>query len=274
MKRYSKRIGATRPDTQRCEAGPQDAHLTDAERQRFGELCAAVDRSMVSWIDAGKALLELRFGPDGKGPQRLYRERYKTFEAFILDKWGFTDRRARQLMESADTGERLQKHVACKVVASRTAREIGTLVPKNLDESDETPEIAPVPPRITERHVRAMGTLTDSERRALPTKIIDRALSLGGTLTAAKVAAATRLVREELTPLDERRTETAVNAKPRIEKCITLLAQLRRELVDIAESPGGELLRTARDGAIGQHLSPDITFTLAELHKYLTAAIK
>jgi hypothetical protein len=56
-----------------------------------------IERGLGTFIEVGGALALIRDG-------RLYREQHDTFEAYCRDRWGFTSRRARQLMDAAEIG--------------------------------------------------------------------------------------------------------------------------------------------------------------------------
>lgn len=63
------------------------------------ESCEAVIQAgLATFIEVGNALTEIR-------EHKLYRAQgFKTFEDYCAERWQFTDRRARQLMEAAEIG--------------------------------------------------------------------------------------------------------------------------------------------------------------------------
>lgn len=71
--------------------------LAVIERARFTELESVVERGMQTFVEVGQALMEIR-------DERLYRETHGTFVAYCRERWGFTDRRGRQLMAAAEVG--------------------------------------------------------------------------------------------------------------------------------------------------------------------------
>jgi hypothetical protein len=71
--------------------------ISPTEKGELGRLEKIVEKS---FYDGAMALKEIR-------DKRLYRERFKTFEAYCQDKWGFTRQRARQLIEAGETIELL-----------------------------------------------------------------------------------------------------------------------------------------------------------------------
>jgi hypothetical protein len=72
--------------------------LTATESERLGELEAVIDRGKQTFLEVGNALLAIR-------EEKLYRP--LTFEAYCDQRWGFSDRRARQFMAAAETGTRV-----------------------------------------------------------------------------------------------------------------------------------------------------------------------
>lgn len=71
--------------------------LDDTERARLAELEQAVERGLDTFREVAEALLEIR-------SRKLYREQHQTWEAYVRSRWGFSDRRARQLMSAAEIG--------------------------------------------------------------------------------------------------------------------------------------------------------------------------
>lgn len=78
--------------------------LTTTENERLVALEEKIERNLSSFIEAGNALLEIRDG-------RLYRQQHKTFGSYCLDKWGFNDRRASQLILAASVATDLRDKV-------------------------------------------------------------------------------------------------------------------------------------------------------------------
>lgn len=92
------------------------ATLTTAESLALAELVTTVDRTVASFVECGQALAEIR-------DRRLYRAEHPTFEAFVLERWGITARRARQLMASASVVASLPSGTAVPL-SERQAREL------------------------------------------------------------------------------------------------------------------------------------------------------
>lgn len=81
--------------------------ITERERVELTDLEGVIDRGIQTFVEVGAALSLIR-------EKRLYRASHETFEDYCKERWGWTDRRARQLM------------AASKAV---TGLETGTVVP-------------------------------------------------------------------------------------------------------------------------------------------------
>lgn len=68
-----------------------------AAERSLSELEGVIERGLGTFVEVGQALFVIR-------DARLYREMHATFEDYCRDRWGFTDRRARQLMQAAEIG--------------------------------------------------------------------------------------------------------------------------------------------------------------------------
>lgn len=90
------------------------AALTTTETNRLAELEETIERGLETFLEVGNALLEIR-------ESKLYRQTHKTFAAYTKARWGFTARRARQLVQAAQTGTMVP------VENERQARELGGL---------------------------------------------------------------------------------------------------------------------------------------------------
>ena len=71
--------------------------LAAAETARLVELEGVVSRGLQTFIEVGKALREIR-------DSKLYRQHFETFEDYCRDRWGFSERRGRQLIDAAQIG--------------------------------------------------------------------------------------------------------------------------------------------------------------------------
>ncbi|MCG8599559.1 MAG: hypothetical protein MI807_05410, partial [Verrucomicrobiales bacterium] len=78
--------------------------LSESERARFEENEAAIHNGLLSFVEMGFALIDIR-------ASRLYREHYDTFEAYCRNRWGFTRQRAFQLIGGAEKADYLSTAV-------------------------------------------------------------------------------------------------------------------------------------------------------------------
>lgn len=82
----------------------------------FEECEQIIERGLGTFIEVGSALVRIREG-------RLYRQEYASFEVYCQRRWGFSDRRARQLMAAAEIG------TVVPVTTESQARELTGLSP-------------------------------------------------------------------------------------------------------------------------------------------------
>ena len=78
--------------------------LTSEERKKLDELEKEIGKSLLTFINIGKALEVIR-------DQRLYRENYNTFEDYCRNYWEFSRQRAHQLIAAALLAESLSTQV-------------------------------------------------------------------------------------------------------------------------------------------------------------------
>ena len=74
--------------------------LTALERQEFADAKTAIRAKLSSFIEVGEALLRVR-------DKRLYREEYKTFEAFALTEFSIKRSHANRLIDAAKIARNL-----------------------------------------------------------------------------------------------------------------------------------------------------------------------
>ncbi len=79
--------------------------LSDDERNRLEENEKKIGEVLLSFIDIGEALYEIR-------ESRLYREGFDTFEDYSRKRWNFSRQRAYQLIEAAKVADYLSTCVA------------------------------------------------------------------------------------------------------------------------------------------------------------------
>lgn len=78
---------------------------------------AIIERGLVTFIDVGTALLQIR-------DERLYRQEYRDFETYCQHRWAMTRRHANRLIDAAGVAEVLGP-VGPKPVNEAQARELG-----------------------------------------------------------------------------------------------------------------------------------------------------
>jgi hypothetical protein len=80
------------------ELEPTAAALAPAERARLAELEHVVDAGLQTFVDVGRALLEIRDG-------RLYRATHPTFERYLDERFGISRSRGYRLIDAARVAE-------------------------------------------------------------------------------------------------------------------------------------------------------------------------
>jgi hypothetical protein len=74
--------------------------LSEGEMSKLAECEGIIRRGMKTFVEVGKALLTIR-------DQRLYREQFKTFDAYCREQWGFSKVHATRLVQAAQVVENL-----------------------------------------------------------------------------------------------------------------------------------------------------------------------
>jgi hypothetical protein len=137
----------------------EDYQVTESESTELANLETTIERGLKTFWEVGNALLTIR-------DKRLYRERHSTFEAYCVERWGFTDEQARRLMRGSEVLTNLQQ-----------TPPIGGVLPNN------------------ESQVRPLTKLKDpSQQRQAWQKAVDSAAN--GKPTAADVTLATKEIKE------------------------------------------------------------------------------
>lgn len=157
--------------------------LTESERLKLGDLELIIEKGLQTFVEVGVALAQIR-------EQRLYRQSHETFEAYCQDRWGWTSRRARQLIASSEVLEGLPTGTIVPQNEGQ-ARELARVPEdKRADVWDEAVESAPKKsdgsPRVTAAHVRETAERTIPD---LPTKK-DGSIDKLGAMRAAREASA------------------------------------------------------------------------------------
>lgn len=73
------------------------ARLTAAESDYLAECEDRIERGLQTFVEVGTALAMIR-------DNKLYREQHTTFALYCEARWGFSDRRARQIIDAAEIG--------------------------------------------------------------------------------------------------------------------------------------------------------------------------
>ena len=77
------------------------AGLNEVETVRLSQLEATISTGMQTFVDVGRALLEIRDG-------QLYRQEFGTFEDYCRDRWGIARRTAYQLIGAVQVVENVR----------------------------------------------------------------------------------------------------------------------------------------------------------------------
>lgn len=141
--------------------------LTASERQDLEHYEAIIQNGLKTFWEVGHALSEIR-------DKRLYLERYSTFKEYCDKKWGFSDRRARQLISSAEVVDDVKKAIKNGVGKS------GTIVP--LSDNSKSGNMFPL---SNERQAEALITTPPNQRASVLTAATKTAPN--GTLTASHI---------------------------------------------------------------------------------------
>ena len=80
-----------------------DTALTTSERSRLDECESVIERGLKTFVDVGRALLEIR-------DSGLYREKYGTFEDYCRERWGVSKMHAYRLMDASSVVANLESN--------------------------------------------------------------------------------------------------------------------------------------------------------------------
>lgn len=145
---------------------PMPKLLTPDERVKLEKCEKTIEQGLETFYDVGMNLLAIRDG-------RLYRETHSTFAIYCEERWNFTDRRARQVMEAA------QVVTLLKVEAEKS----GTIVPIPKNEA-QARELAKVDPEkrsevLNKAIIQSGGepSAKDIQQAADSTRIISKGLT-------------------------------------------------------------------------------------------------
>lgn len=87
------------------------------EASRLADLEKVVERGLSTFVEVGEALLAIR-------DERLYRLTHGTWEAYLSDRWGFSDGRWRQIKAATEVAHALSVTTGSAPTSERVAREL------------------------------------------------------------------------------------------------------------------------------------------------------
>jgi len=127
--------------------------LTADEYDTLRECEGVIEKGHKTFVEVGDALARIR-------DEKLFRIEHPTFEAYVQARWGWTDRRARQMIEAS---------IVVKSLPEQNPSETGTRVPVLRDE----------------KAARALKSVPVADRPAVLDKAVQA--SKGGKVTAAAI---------------------------------------------------------------------------------------
>lgn len=123
-----------------------DTALTTAERGRLDECEAVIERGLKTFVDVGRALLEIR-------DSGLYRDGYATFEDYCRERWGMMRAHAYRMIDAASVVDNLSPMGDILPTSERQARPLTRLSAEQQAEAwTRAVETAPEG-KITAAHV-------------------------------------------------------------------------------------------------------------------------
>ena len=146
----------------------------DLVARRLAAAEATIAKGLTTFVEVGNALRRIR-------DERLYQDAYGTFEDYCDKRWGFTDRRARQLMDSAE------------IVA---ALPTGTIVPVSEGQARELTGLAPeiaaeVMDTAAESGKITAASIRDARESVQPTRPAEWSCHCGAAFKTAHTHCAT-----------------------------------------------------------------------------------
>lgn len=123
--------------------------MNEIEVSRLAKCEEVIERGLHTFVDVGNALLEIR-------DNRLYREKYSTFEDYCKDRWGWQRNYANKLIASAEVVTNLGTIVPILPVTESQARPLTPLEPDlQIEAWQRAVETAPET-GITAKHVQSV----------------------------------------------------------------------------------------------------------------------
>lgn len=169
--------------------------LSESERARFEENEAAIHNGLLSFVEMGFALIDIR-------ASRLYREHYDTFEAYCRNRWGFTRQRAFQVIGGAEKADYLSTAVDIEPTNEAQVRPLIGLSDDQAVEAWKLAEKLAGKKDISGRLVKeAVVSLSEKESKSAAEKTDDPKTAAGSLRGADKTLS---------TPEDERNQSEVV----------------------------------------------------------------
>jgi hypothetical protein len=211
--------------------------LSHAEAIALADCEQRIERGMKTFIEVGMALAAIQ-------QNRLYRAQFDTFEEYCADRWGFTGRRGRQLIEAAEIGTMvpIENEGQARALSAAPAAEREDVLREARERTDGKPTAKVISDVVKERAKpkdAGVGTIVPTQPDL--TSAIERALTSAGPtgMTAWQLA----FLIDPAGP-DADRAELAVRMAPILEE---LAAQDRARVV--GEVDGGLLWALAEPDA-------------------------
>ena len=206
--------------------------LTEGERGQLRADESIIERCKDSFFDMAFALKNIR-------DKRLYRAKYRTFEEYLADRWGFNRRYASMMITGAVAGAELR-----------------TVVTKRAGVVNVEP--------TSERQVRPIKTLPESQRKEAWDRAVRKA---GGTVPSERQvreiviemkASKTAILAEKgachcppMVDSEAAQRSLKVNNRPLVERALELLKSIPQPTKNI--SAAIEFLSKEIDGGADQH---------------------
>jgi hypothetical protein len=142
-----------------------EGRLTVSEKGELRKLETTIEKGMQSFFEVGSALMKIR-------DSRLYRDQWKTFEAYCEDRFDLSRRRAYQLIESVKTVERVD------LCTSGTQKSVSDIIP-------------------TERAARAIAQVPEQELQEVLDEVVEQHKTTGEPVTAKTIKEAAKKVADK-----------------------------------------------------------------------------
>ena len=125
--------------------------LTESQENRFAELEGIIERGQKSFLEVGAALIEIK-------NSKLYQNTHGTFEAYCKQRWGFSYRQGKHLIDAVNVMENLENMNpgSEKPEHEKHARPLAKLPPEKQPEAwAKAVETAPSG-KVTAKHVESV----------------------------------------------------------------------------------------------------------------------